>query len=71
MPPRRALQLVSSVDWTALCADASGNSDFFTIANVFESWRRASDNTNFVRTFCKKNFVSHQVLYNLSHLWIV
>lgn len=38
-----------------------GNNDFFTIANVFASWRRASDNPQFVRTFCKKNFVSHQV----------
>lgn len=38
-----------------------GNNDFFTIANVFASWRRASDNSHFVRTFCKRNFVSHQV----------
>ena len=42
-------------------AFAVGNSDFLTIANVFDSWRRASDNPGFVRTFCKRNFVSQQV----------
>lgn len=40
---------------------AVGNSDFLTLANVFASWRRASDNPNYVRTFCKKNYISHQV----------
>jgi ATP-dependent RNA helicase DHX29 len=32
-----------------------------TIANVFASWRRASENHNYVGTFCKKNYLSHQV----------
>jgi ATP-dependent RNA helicase DHX29 len=40
---------------------ATGNSDFLTIANVFASWRRASENPNYVRVFCKKNYLSHQV----------
>ncbi|EAL23696.1 hypothetical protein CNBA3430 [Cryptococcus deneoformans B-3501A] len=47
---------------------AIGNNDFFTIANVFASWRRASDNPHFVRTFCKKNFVSHQNLQQIEEL---
>jgi len=40
---------------------ATGNSDFLTIANVFASWRRASENPNYVRVYCKKNYLSHQV----------
>ena len=40
---------------------AIGNSDFLTIANVFASWRRASENPNYVRVYCKKNYLSHQV----------
>ncbi|WVQ72381.1 hypothetical protein IAR50_001933 [Cryptococcus sp. DSM 104548] len=47
---------------------AIGNSDFLTIANVFASWRRASDNQNFVRTFCKRNYVSHQNLQQIEEL---
>ncbi|OXB39837.1 DEAH box polypeptide 36, partial [Cryptococcus neoformans] len=47
---------------------AIGNNDFFTIANVFASWRRASDNSHFVRTFCKRNFVSHQNLQQIEEL---
>ncbi|KAK4689978.1 ATP-dependent RNA helicase DHX29, partial [Tremellales sp. Uapishka_1] len=49
-------------------AFAIGNSDFLTIHNVFASWRRASDNPNFVRTFCKRNFVSHQNLQQIEEL---
>jgi hypothetical protein len=44
-------------------ADEVDHSDFFTIVNVFNSWRRASDNPNFVPVFCRKNFVSQQVSY--------
>jgi ATP-dependent RNA helicase DHX29 len=47
---------------------AVGNSDFLTLANVFNSWRRASDNPNFVRTFCRKNFVSQQNLQQIEEL---
>ncbi|KAL7421927.1 hypothetical protein Q5752_003699 [Cryptotrichosporon argae] len=47
---------------------AVGNSDFLTLANVFDCWRRASDNSNFVRTFCKRNFVSHQNLQQIEEL---
>ncbi|ODN94181.1 DEAH box polypeptide 36 [Cryptococcus wingfieldii CBS 7118] len=47
---------------------AIGNSDFLTIANVFASWRRASDNHNFVRTFCKRNYVSQQNLQQIEEL---
>lgn len=43
----------------------AGNSDFLTIANVFSSWRRASDNPGFVKTFCRRNFVSQQVFLDL------
>lgn len=46
----------------------SGNSDFLTIVNVFDSWRRASDNPHFVRTFCKRNFVSQQNLQQIEEL---
>ncbi|WVQ80786.1 hypothetical protein IAT38_002891 [Cryptococcus sp. DSM 104549] len=47
---------------------AVGKSDFLTIANVFASWRSASDNPNFVRVFCKKNFVSQQNLQQIEEL---
>lgn len=53
---------------TAKKSFAVGNSDFLTIANVFDSWRRASENANFVRTFCKRNFVSHQNLQQIEEL---
>lgn len=46
----------------------AGNSDFLTLANVFASWRRASDNHNYVRTFCKKNYLSHQNLQQIEEL---
>ncbi|WWD17179.1 hypothetical protein CI109_101617 [Kwoniella shandongensis] len=47
---------------------AVGNSDFLTLANVFQSWRKASENPNFVRVFCKKNFVSQQNLQQIEEL---
>ncbi|WRT66497.1 uncharacterized protein IL334_003456 [Kwoniella shivajii] len=47
---------------------AVGNSDFLTIANVFDSFRRASENPGFVRVFCKKNFVSLQNLQQIEEL---
>nr|XP_019046467.1 DEAH box polypeptide 36 [Kwoniella bestiolae CBS 10118]OCF25397.1 DEAH box polypeptide 36 [Kwoniella bestiolae CBS 10118] len=47
---------------------AVGNSDFLTIANVFDSFRKASENPNFVRVFCKKNFVSLQNLQQIEEL---
>lgn len=37
-----------------------------TIVNAFNAWRRASDNPGFVRTFCRKNFLSHQVSEGLA-----
>ncbi|BEJ01119.1 hypothetical protein CcaverHIS631_0509760 [Cutaneotrichosporon cavernicola] len=45
-----------------------GNNDFFTIVNVFDTWRRAHDNASFVRTFCKRNYVSHQNLQQIEEL---
>lgn len=47
---------------------AVGHSDFLTIVNAFDSWRRASDNANFVRTFCKRNYLSHQNLQQIEEL---
>ncbi|RXK37048.1 hypothetical protein M231_05636 [Tremella mesenterica] len=47
---------------------AKDNSDFLTLINVFNAWRRASDNTNYVRTFCKKNYISHQNLQQIEEL---
>ncbi|WVN88411.1 uncharacterized protein L203_103620 [Cryptococcus depauperatus CBS 7841] len=47
---------------------AVGNSDFLTIANVFMSWRKASDNPRFVQTFCRKNFVSLRNLQQIEEL---
>lgn len=45
-----------------------GNSDFLTIVNVFDSWRRAADNRNFVRTFCQRNYLSHTNLQQIEEL---
>ncbi|CED84539.1 ATP-dependent RNA helicase A [Phaffia rhodozyma] len=44
------------------------NSDFLTLHNAFDSWRRASANPNFVRQFCRKNFLSHQNLQQIEEL---
>ena len=44
------------------------NSDFLTLHNAFSSWRRASANPSFVRKFCRKNFLSHQVACPLLYL---
>ncbi|WVR06931.1 hypothetical protein IAU60_003967 [Kwoniella sp. DSM 27419] len=53
---------------TAKKSFAVGNSDFLTVANVFDSFRKASDNPGFIRTFCKKNFVSLQNLQQIEEL---
>lgn len=45
-----------------------GNSDFLTIVNVFDTWRRAHDNGSYVRTFCKRFYVSHQNLQQIEEL---
>ncbi|KAL5495158.1 hypothetical protein ACEPAI_620 [Sanghuangporus weigelae] len=45
-----------------------GNSDFLTIHNAFSSWRKASGNPNFVRKFCRQNFLSHQNLQQIEEL---
>ncbi|CAK9781148.1 P-loop containing nucleoside triphosphate hydrolase protein [Cutaneotrichosporon oleaginosum] len=47
---------------------SEGNSDFLTIVKVFDTWRRAHDNPSFVRTFCKRNYVSHQTLQQIEEL---
>ncbi|GLB36275.1 putative P-loop containing nucleoside triphosphate hydrolase protein [Lyophyllum shimeji] len=44
------------------------NSDFLTIHNAFASWRRASANPNFVRKFCRTNYLSHQNLQQIEEL---
>lgn len=46
-----------------------GSSDFLTIFNAFSSWRRASANSNFVRKFCRQNFLSHQVCSTLTFVF--
>ncbi|PWN21409.1 P-loop containing nucleoside triphosphate hydrolase protein [Microstroma glucosiphilum] len=44
-----------------------GNSDFLTIANAFNSWRRAiGQKHHFV--FCRKSFLSHQTLQQIEEL---
>lgn len=44
-----------------------GNSDFLTIANAFNSWRRAvGQKHHFV--FCRKSFLSHQTLQQMEEL---
>lgn len=45
-----------------------GNSDFLTIVNVFDSWRRAAGNRNFIRTFCERNYLSHTNLQQIEEL---
>lgn len=38
------------------------SSDFLTIHNAFDGWRKASSHgTEFVRSYCRKNFMSYQV----------
>ena len=38
------------------------NSDFLTIHNAFDGWRKASANgPDFARTYCRANFLSYQV----------
>jgi ATP-dependent RNA helicase DHX29 len=44
------------------------NSDFLTIHNAFASWRRASANPGFVRKFCRRNFLSHENLWQIEEL---
>ncbi|ESK98316.1 atp dependent rna [Moniliophthora roreri MCA 2997] len=44
------------------------NSDFLTLHNAFASWRRASQNSGFVRDFCRRNFLSHQNLQQIEEL---
>ena len=46
----------------------SDDSDFMTIHAAFASWRRASANPSFVRTFCRKNYLSHQNLQQIEEL---
>ncbi|KAJ4486298.1 P-loop containing nucleoside triphosphate hydrolase protein [Lentinula aciculospora] len=46
----------------------SENSDFLTLHNAFSSWRKASANPNFVRKFCRQNFLSHQNLQQIEEL---
>jgi ATP-dependent RNA helicase DHX29 len=44
-----------------------GNSDFLTIANAFNSWRRAvGQKHHFI--FCRKSFLSHQTLQQIEEL---
>ncbi|KDN44394.1 P-loop containing nucleoside triphosphate hydrolase protein [Tilletiaria anomala UBC 951] len=43
------------------------DSDFMTIANAFNSWRRAVSN-NFGRQFCQKNYLSQQNLQQIEEL---
>lgn len=45
-----------------------GNSDFLTIVNVFDSWRRAADNRTFARRFCQRNYLSHSNLQQIEEL---
>lgn len=47
---------------------AVGNSDFLTLVNVFDSWRRVSDNRNFIKTYCQRNFLSHTNLLQIEEL---
>ncbi|KAG9008288.1 hypothetical protein FRB94_013450 [Tulasnella sp. JGI-2019a] len=46
------------------------NSDFLTIHAAFSSWRRVSNtgSTGAVRTFCRKNYLSHQNLQQIEEL---
>ena len=43
------------------------SSDFLTIHNAFDGWRKASTHsTEFARSYCYKNFLSHQVSQSLT-----
>lgn len=47
----------------------TGDSDFLTIHNAFNSWRKASANGAFVYKFCRTNYISHQVSYQNDPKW--
>ncbi|SRR5258707_7163397 len=44
------------------------NSDFLTIHAAFSSWRRVYTSTGAARTFCRKNYLSHQNLQQIEEL---
>ncbi|EIW86594.1 P-loop containing nucleoside triphosphate hydrolase protein [Coniophora puteana RWD-64-598 SS2] len=45
-----------------------GDSDFLTIHNAFASWRRATGNHGYARTFCRKHYLSQQNLQQIEEL---
>jgi ATP-dependent RNA helicase DHX29 len=55
-------------EWSIHIKYLKDNSDFLTIHAAFASWRRASANPGFVRTFCRKNYLSHQNLQQIEEL---
>lgn len=46
----------------------SGDSDFLTIHNAFDSWRKASANGGYVYKFCRVNYISHQNMQQIEAL---
>ena len=50
---------------TAKAAFAVGQSDFLTLINVFDSWRRVSTGQESVRVFCRKNYLSQTNLQQI------
>ncbi|KAF8922394.1 P-loop containing nucleoside triphosphate hydrolase protein [Mucidula mucida] len=44
------------------------NSDFLTIHNAFSTWRNASANPDYIRKFCRENFLSQQNLQQIEEL---
>ncbi|KAJ3571585.1 hypothetical protein NP233_g3653 [Leucocoprinus birnbaumii] len=45
-----------------------GDSDFLTLHNAFNSWRKASANGAFVFKFCRTNYISHQNMQQIEEL---
>ncbi|ORX35792.1 P-loop containing nucleoside triphosphate hydrolase protein [Kockovaella imperatae] len=49
----------------AKAAFSVGDSDFLTLANVFDSWRRVSSSQENIRVFCRGNYLSQQNLQQI------
>ncbi|XP_006454441.1 hypothetical protein AGABI2DRAFT_182424 [Agaricus bisporus var. bisporus H97] len=45
-----------------------GDSDFLTLHNAFDKWRKASANGAFVYKFCRVNYISHQTMQQIEEL---
>ena len=52
----------------ARLAFKKGDSDILTVYNAYCAWRRVCQGSPSVHQFCRKNFLSHQILSNIEDL---